>query len=292
MAYAPGEKRSTSRAVGVGNSPVKSELLRFLSCPACGASVEVATGTPSDSDLGCSSCGRTWAVRDGVPDFTFPDELRKEDSESRTLWDRIARFYGAINGLTGLMRGVSTSEERRELIAGLGLTPGGAVLEVATGTGRNLEYLAAEVGDDGFVFGTDLSPRMLGHARRRADALGSRIQLAVGNSQHLPHPDGAFDAVLDGAGIKYYPDKAKAMREMLRVVRPGGKVLITELGMPSGVQPTLRQRLLRLWIPGFGEGPPMDAIPEEAVDVQLTWDPPKTYFALEFRRPEEGEAKP
>ena len=93
------------------------------------------------------------------------------------------------------------------------------------------------------------------------------------------------DAVLDGAGIKYYPDKKRAMREMLRVVRPGGKVLITELGMPVGRRPTLRQRLLLLWIPGFREGPPLDAVPADATDVQLKWDAAETYFALEFRRP-------
>ena len=130
---------------------------------------------------------------------------------------------------------------------------------------------------------------MLSIASRRAGSLGSRTQLTLGNSQHLPYTDGIFDAVLDGAGIKYYPDKALAMREMLRVVRPGGKVLITELGMPTGKRPTLRQRLLLLWIPGFGEGPPLDAVPADATDVQLNWDPAETYFALEFRRTPETE---
>jgi len=211
-------------------------------------------------------------------------KLRQEDAQSRAFWNQIARFYDAINALTGLMRGVSTPDERQELIRGLGLAPGSAVLEVATGTGRNLEFLADAVGDRGHVFALDLSPRMLGFARRRAERLRKRPQLALANSQHLPHPDGVFDAVLDGAGIKYYPDKARAMSEMLRVVRPGGKVLITELGMPPGRRPTLRQRLLRLWIPGFSEGPPRDAVPENATDIQLNWDDAETYYALEFRK--------
>ena len=92
---------------------------------------------------------------------------------------------------------------------------------------------------------------------------------------------------MDGAGIKYYSDKGQALREMLRVVKPGGKVLVTELGMPETTSPTLRQRLLLLWIPGFREGPPLDAVPSEATDVKLDWDVGETFYALEFRRPPE-----
>ncbi len=265
-----------------------SDILRFLSCPACGVSLQ-RSPTADSADLCCGSCGRAWPVRDGIPDLTFPDDLQKEDSESRTFWNRIARFYDVINLVTGLLRGVSTSKERRELVAGLGLAPGSAVLEVATGTGRNLEYLTEAVGEKGVVFGLDLSAPMLGIARQRAGRLQGRIQLTLANSQHLPDPDGIFDAVLDGAGIKYYPDKGRAMREMLRVVRPGGKVLVTELGMPPGRPPTLRQRSLLLWIPGFREGPPLDSVPTNATDVQLNWDSAETYFALEFRRPAESD---
>ncbi|MCZ6642930.1 MAG: class I SAM-dependent methyltransferase, partial [Gammaproteobacteria bacterium] len=105
----------------------------------------------------------------------------------------------------------------------------------------------------------------------------------------LPFPDGVFDAVLDGAGIKYYSDKTRALREMLRVVKPGGRVLVTELGMPPGRRPTLRQRLLLLWIPGFREGPPRDEVPSNARDIKLDWDARETLYALEFRRsPDHG----
>ena len=146
-----------------------------------------------------------------------------------------------------------------------------------------------ELGEDGFVFGLDLSARMLDLARRKLKDLPQAPQLVSGNSQCLPFPDGVFDAVLDGAGTKYYSDKRRALREMLRVVKPGGKVLIAELGMPSDKRPTFRQRMLLLWIPGFREGPPCGAIPSEATDVRLDWDDEETFFALEFcKAPERG----
>jgi ubiquinone/menaquinone biosynthesis C-methylase UbiE len=225
-------------------------------------------------------------VRAGIPDLTFPDDLKEQEANSRTFWNRIAPLYEGINLFTGFLRGVSVHKERRELIRRLGLVPGSAVLEVATGTGSNLRILAEEVGERGLVFGLDLSLRMLNIACRKAHDLPQPPQLLLGNAQSLPFCDGVFDAVLDGAGIKYYSDKERALREMLRVVKPGGKVLVTELGMPSETQrPTFRQRMLLLWIPGFREGPPRNAVPSEATEVRLDWDHGKTYYALEFRKP-------
>ena len=98
----------------------------------------------------------------------------------------------------------------------------------------------------------------------------------------LQVPVSAFHSP-DGDALRR--DKGQALREMLRVVKPGGKVLVTELGMPPGRRPTLRQRLLLLWIPGFREGPPVGAVPSEATDVKLDWDAGETMFMLEFRRP-------
>ena len=265
------------------------DVLRFLSCPACGESLGQTTQErplpTEDCILRCVSCAREWPICNGIPDLTFPDDLSEEEETSRKFWNQIARFYNAINLFTGVLRGVSVLEERSELIKRLGLEPGSAALEVATGTGKNLALLGEAVGEIGTVFGLDLSARMLELAHRKRSGLPRSQQLVSGNSQRLPFSGGVFDAVLDGAGIKYYSDKGQALREMLRVVKPGGKVLVTELGMPSGRRPTLRQRLLLLWIPGFREGPPVDAIPSEATDVKLDWDVSETMFMLEFRRP-------
>ncbi len=268
---------------------MRPETLRFLSCPACGGSLNQTTGDGAleteDSELRCVSCGRGWHVRGGMPDLTFPDDLQEQEERSRTFWNQIARIYDGINLFTGFLRGVSLVEERRELIARLHLGPGSSVLEVAAGTGSNLTLLAEEVGENGIVFGLDLSVRMLDLAHRKVRDLPQPPQLISGNSQSLPFSDGVFDAVLDGTGIKYYSDKTRALREMLRVVKPGGRALVTELGMPPARTPTLRQRLLLLWIPGFREGPPCEAVPTDASDIKLDWDAGETLYALEFRRP-------
>jgi len=184
--------------------------LQFLMCPACGTPLDRTDAGRSpeieESDLVCALCAHRWAVHDGIPDFTFPDELRGKDSSSRTFWNRIAHLYGGINLFTGLLRGVSIRDERQKFIERLGLRSGAAVLELAAGTGSNLALLAEKVGESGTVFGLDLSSRMLGIAQGKLKNLSRPPRLVLGNSQHLPFVDGVFDAVLDGAGSKYYSD--------------------------------------------------------------------------------------
>ncbi len=118
---------------------------------------------------------------------------------------------------------------------------------------------------------------------------GSSVTLVLGNAVRLPFRDSAFDAVLDGFGMKYYSDKPRAVREMLRVVKPGGKVVITELGVPQKESLTVRQRLLRAWIPHFDEPPPMDAIPEGVGELSLSWDAHDTAYVIEFRKLERAD---
>jgi SAM-dependent methyltransferase len=84
--------------------------------------------------------------------------------------------------------------------------------------------LPAHVGARGRVVGLDLSPGML--AAARAAAPGAAIEWLEGSVQDMPLPDGAFDIVLCQQGVQFFPDKAAALREMHRVLVPGGRLLI------------------------------------------------------------------
>ena len=237
-----------------------------------------------EGDLGCSSCGRRWPVRGGIPNLVFPEQLQGEEAHARDFWNRVARFWGSICLLTNIMRGERGSKERHELIERLDLRPGDGVLEVAAGAGANLKIIAERMGEQVAVFGLDLSSRMLSFAARNLGPLPRPPHLVLGNAVFLPFADEVFSAALDGAGIKYYSDKGRAVRELLRVVKPGGKVLIWDVGLPPGKRLTFRQRLLALWIPGFREGPPLDAIPSGVSDLKVDWDRRETLYTIEFRK--------
>ena len=265
------------------------EALSFLACPACQGSLEpsfpLSAAGFAEGELKCRGCSRPWPVRDGVPELVYPDELNAQDLQSRRLWNRIASFYDRIGALTNVMRGIAGTRERSNLVQRLELQPGQCVLEVAAGSGGNIRVIADQMSDRVTVFGLDLSTRMLGRAIRNLREVRPRPTLVLGNSNRLPFADDAFDAVLDGFGMKYYSDKGGAVREMLRVVKAGGKVVITELGLPPDKRRNFRQRLLLLWIPHFGQGPPLGEIPGDVIDRKVEWDRHETAYVVEFRKP-------
>lgn len=106
----------------------------------------------------------------------------------------------------------------------LGARADGRVLEVAIGTGRNLPYYRAGV----TVKGIELSPAMLAIARSRAAELGIAADLAEGDAQALPFEDNSFDTVVCALSLCSIPDPAAAIREMKRVLVPGGRLLLLD----------------------------------------------------------------
>jgi ubiquinone/menaquinone biosynthesis C-methylase UbiE len=100
----------------------------------------------------------------------------------------------------------------------------GEMLEVAVGTGRNLPFYP----DGTRLTGVDWSPAMLAIARRRAADLGLEVDLRQGDAQALDFPDASFDTVLCALGLCAIPDDRRAVTEMARVLRPGGRLLLVD----------------------------------------------------------------
>jgi demethylmenaquinone methyltransferase/2-methoxy-6-polyprenyl-1,4-benzoquinol methylase len=112
--------------------------------------------------------------------------------------------------------------------------PGQRVLDVATGTGMVAAELVRSSGCE--VVGLDQSDAMLAGARARLardPALASKVALVKGEAERLPFRDGEFDALTFTYLLRYVDDPAATMRELVRVVKPGGKVGMVEFGVPS-----------------------------------------------------------
>jgi ubiquinone/menaquinone biosynthesis C-methylase UbiE len=124
----------------------------------------------------------------------------------------------------------------------------GEVLEVAVGTGRNLPFYPQGTR----LTGIELSPAMLGIARTRAAELGmERLDLREGDAHELPFADGSFDTVVCTLGLCSIPDDRRAVSEMARVLRPGGRLLLLDhvraaSGPVRAVQRALETVTLRL----------------------------------------------
>ena len=149
------------------------------------------------------------------------------------LFTRISGRYDLMNDLmtAGLHRQWKRQTAR---LTAEGLT--GRALDVATGTGDLALALARCPGID-YVVGVDLLPEMvaLGRNKARDNSRGADTHLLLGDALDLPFPDGSFACATAGFSLRNMPDLARALAEMARVVRPGGRVTTLELcPMPAG----------------------------------------------------------
>jgi demethylmenaquinone methyltransferase/2-methoxy-6-polyprenyl-1,4-benzoquinol methylase len=157
-----------------------------------------------------------------------------EETQVRAMFDRIARLYDRMN--TVMTAGLHHKWRRRaaDLAA---VSPGDRVLDVATGTGDLALELAGRVAPGGEVIGVDFSERMLELARAKAAAapappVKTSVQFNAANALALPYPDGSFAAATVGFGARNFSNLDQGLREMARVVRPGGRVVILEITTP------------------------------------------------------------
>jgi SAM-dependent methyltransferase len=119
----------------------------------------------------------------------------------------------------------SSREETETLIAATGIVPGLKVLDVGCGPGIPTLDIARRAGSEGQVVGVDISERVLEVARERAQRAGlSNTEFKMANVEHLPYPDAHFDRAVSRFGIMFVEDLPKGLRELHRVVRPGGRV--------------------------------------------------------------------
>ena len=136
---------------------------------------------------------------------------------------------------------------RQFLVSRVDARPGDTVLDVATGTGAVARELIRQKGCT--VVGLDQSPEMLAEARRR---LGDEVRLVEGRAESLPFDDASFDALTLTYLLRYVADPAAMLRELARVVRPGGSIASLEFGVPHGVWRPLWELHVRAVLPVVG----------------------------------------
>jgi demethylmenaquinone methyltransferase/2-methoxy-6-polyprenyl-1,4-benzoquinol methylase len=149
------------------------------------------------------------------------------------MFDRIAGVYDLMN--TAMTAGLHHRWRARAVDMAM-VGPGSRVLDVATGTGDLAMELARRVSPGGQVLGSDFAEGMLERARAKAatgqaDAVRPRFEWA--DAMELPYPDDSFDSATVGFGARNFDDLQQGLAEMVRVVRPGGRVVVLEITTPT-----------------------------------------------------------
>ena len=190
--------------------------LDSLRCIDCHAQLSL----PQEHSTTCAICGRTYPVRGGL--LIAQGELTGKNriaaafyNSERWLrfrpWEQL--FLKTFGGLPGA---------RMQILRHLRHLRGGKVLEVGIGDGENVALLPRSLQ----IAGIDIAERPLAACRDRYPKRGLFLALAEG--EHIPFADGTFDAVLSVGGFNFYRDPQKALMEMARVTRPGGRIVVAD----------------------------------------------------------------
>jgi SAM-dependent methyltransferase len=129
-------------------------------------------------------------------------------------------------------------------VALAGIGQGETVLDLGSGAGFDAFIAARAVGESGRVIGVDMTPAMLARARENARAGGyGNVEFRLGEIEHLPVADGSVDAVISNCVINLSPEKGQVFVEAFRVLKPGGRLLVSDIAMAGELPERVRQSI-------------------------------------------------
>ncbi|GAA0599828.1 2-heptaprenyl-1,4-naphthoquinone methyltransferase [Virgibacillus siamensis] len=147
------------------------------------------------------------------------------------VFEKIYNNYDSMNSIISFKRHKAW---RRDVMKRMQVAPGSSALDVCCGTGDWSFSLAEATGKEGTVIGIDFSSNMLSVAREKNNnAQYEHLSFIQGNAMNLPYNDNSFDYVTIGFGLRNVPDYMTVLKEMYRVVKPGGKVVCLETSQPT-----------------------------------------------------------
>jgi ubiquinone/menaquinone biosynthesis C-methylase UbiE len=160
--------------------------------------------------------------------------------------DQYVRFLDSINSWPFFR-----DEQKPRSIELLAVRPGQQILDVGCGLGDVTRLLGAKVGPQGRVVGTDLSERLIAEARNRTEKTALPVEFRVGNAEHLDWPDNTFDASRADRVLMFMDHPHRALQEMVRVTRSGGRIVVGEFDMETAIVDSpyrgLTRKLLDFW---------------------------------------------
>lgn len=226
--------------------------------------------------------GQRFPIRDGIPSFLQPEDVSGSNLKYQAMYDRFAPFYDFSTWAYSVWKGGGTKARLSEYLDELEVKDGDRVLEVSVGTGRNLQFLPR----DAHFFGLDISRGMLKQCRRNAAKWKLDVTLFEGSAERLPFRDEAFDVVFHFGGINFFNDKAAAIREMIRVAKPGTKFIVGD------ENEALAKKYENLPVTGDFYGnrtkaisAPVDLLPAGMQEVKVKDIAGGDLYCLSFRKP-------
>lgn len=261
--------------------------LNFYRCPATGSKLTLAPGAEIENEevsngTLLSQGERKYTIVDGVPDLVPAEQLVGDAVFARNYYTEIADTYDENLHVTFDLYNDTEINVRTTLVNLLHLKSESKVLEVSAGTGKDSEVIASKLGKDGFLCLLDITPEMLRQAKQRLTQAFCPLDFVVGTACSLPFKDNYFDALYCFAGIGHFPDIKAGLREMARVVKPGGRVVFCEKNVPPWLRETQYGKILINNNPMFADELPLRHIPAAARDVVVRWINGEVHYVVDY----------
>ena len=227
--------------------------------------------------------GKSYPVNDGIPDLNFPKELNEKDKNALDFYEGRADDYDKYLHLTFKTHNEDEQKVRNTFIDALEIKKGDRVLDLACGTGRDSEIIAERLGDAGEIFCQDISSDMLRRCIKKLDRFNLRKEISIANAVYLPFADNYFDATYSFGGLGEFSDIKQSLKEMVRVTKVGGKVVVGDESIPPWLRETEFAKILITTNPQFTAELPLKDIPLEAREVRLRWVIGGVFYLIDFR---------
>jgi ubiquinone/menaquinone biosynthesis C-methylase UbiE/uncharacterized protein YbaR (Trm112 family) len=263
----------------------EGETIALLRSPASGHALYVEERRGGEALV--SAAGERFPIRDGVPDFRTPEDLSGANGKYNHLYETIGGFYDDTQRVGAALTGMDRDEYVMSYLGKLEVKPGDKVLETSVGTGLNFKYLPRGIRR----YGLDLAWDMLVNCQENFRRWGKEGELFLGNAEKLPFADESFDVVFHTGGINFFSDRGKAIREMIRVARPGSLILIVD-ETEKHVKGTYEKiPYTREFYKGRDEpvSAPVALVPAEMEDLRVESIFSGRLYALTFRKPRAGD---
>lgn len=257
------------------------DFLQSLVCPITGSPLKIS----ADEKTLTSENGTIYEVGDtGIVNMLYPKELLPEDAREQYLYDQAFLRYD--KGVSWVFETLNHSDEaatRKLFIDLMELEPGMKALEVGAGTGKDSTLILDRVRPGGTAVLSDLSPNMLKLAQEKLPTDDVNVHYFLGNGSYLPFADDTFDAVFHFGGINTFSERKRAFKELTRVVKPGGKVVVGD----ESVAPWLRSQPTYATLlkanPLFRAEVPIEDLPANIENFKLHYVFGNAFYIMEYK---------
>lgn len=267
---------------------MKQNNIIIYQCPLTGKDLEIVeiktidNGKVYNGVLFSKEANRNYSIINGCIDFITPEQDIKGASFARQYYSEIAKSYDENVHITFELYNENELDIRNKMIDLLELKSDYKVLEVSAGTGKDSELISKRLGKDGGLWILDISKDMMAFNMERMKSAEIPVEHIIASACSLPFKDNKFDALYCFAGVGHFPDLPKGLKEMARVVKPGGKVVFCEKNVPYWLRNTEYGKICINNNPMFADPVPLEHIPVEARNVCVRWINGNVHYVFDY----------